>query len=168
MNDDTSLDRTIQAAWRDFQSNVDAVRPTLYRYCRHLTRTPWDAEDLVQDTFARAFATLGALQEPPRDRRAWLFRVASNLWIDGVLPTPARLELRTAHGEPLLLSWYRHRDGVEAVRAVTRVELDTDGGGIARMWNYFFTPEVTAEVCGELGLPHRSNGTFSGCIRPVS
>ena len=86
----------------------------------------------------------------------------------GVLPRPARLEVRWAHGEPLLLSWYQHRDGVEKVRAVTRVEVDEASGRIARLWNYFFTPEVIAEVCTELGLPHHTNGTFSPCIRPAS
>jgi len=332
MNDDrTHL--AVQTAWRDFQAELEPLRATLYRYCRHLTRSPWDAEDLVQDAFARAFATLGALQEPPRDARAWMFRVASNLWIDrvrrrapappppeeqgaipsravreaagtllvqlspqeraavvlkeafdvtlediadilstsvgavkaalhrgrgklaepdvetprrpvpaaldafcaafnagdldrvasllldgatvevvgasmvqgrdkarttvlpgmllgsarmaapedggrgdgidprfsqGALPTPARIEVRHAHGEPVLLSWYRHRDGKEAVRAVTRVEIDPESGAIGRMWNYFFTPEVIAEVSDELGLPHRTNGTISGCIRPFA
>ncbi len=84
MNDDTPLERTVQSAWRDFQTHYEPLRPTLYRFARHLTRSPWDAEDLVQDTLARAFATLGSLQEPPREPRAWLFRVASNLWIDRV------------------------------------------------------------------------------------
>ncbi len=54
----------------------------LYRYCRHLTRSPWDAEDLAQDTLARAFVTLGTMGHAPPSPRAWLFRVASNLWID--------------------------------------------------------------------------------------
>jgi RNA polymerase sigma-70 factor (ECF subfamily) len=63
------------------------LRPELYRYCRHLTRSPWDAEDLAQDTMARAFVTLGCMQEPPAHPRAWLFRVASNLWIDRVRRT---------------------------------------------------------------------------------
>ena len=31
---------------------------------------------------------------------------------------------------------------------------------VVAQWNYFFTPEIIAEVCSELGLPHRVNGTF--------
>jgi RNA polymerase sigma-70 factor (ECF subfamily) len=335
------LPAEVGQTWKHFLQVYEPLRPVLYRFCRYLTRSPWDAEDLVQDVLARAFATLGGMLEPPREPRAWLFRVASNLWIDrvrrpgalalpavepdtageaagpgapaapaapsghdretreaagtllvqlspqeraavvlkdafdlrldeiaeilstspgavkaalhrgrgklvapdpevdrvpasgvldafcaafnardldrltallldhaavevvgastiygadrarttvltgmlfgsrrmaapseggicdgmdarfgqGVLPEPARLELRAHRGEILLLSWYAHRDG-EFVRAITRVELSADGDRIARLRNYFFTPEVIAELCGELGLPCRSNGTF--------
>ncbi len=327
----SELSTTVTNSWKRFLEIYEPLRPDLYRFCRYLSRSPWDAEDLVQDTLARAFATLGGLHEPPRNPRAWLFRVASNLWIDhvrrrdarpsreaaadpggaaatvaserdtreaagtllvqlspqeraavvlkdafdlgldeiaeilstsvgavkaalhrgrgkltepdpdvmrtpapgvldqfcaafnardldrltallldhatvevvgastiygatgargtvltgmlfgskrmaaladgglgegidprfaqGVLPEPARLELRFHRGEHLLLSWYAHRDG-EFVRAVSLVELCTDGDQIARLRNYFFTPEVIAELCGELDLPCRTNGTF--------
>jgi len=55
----------------------------------------------------------------------------------------------------------------KAACAVSRVEVDPESGLISRLWNYFFTPEVITEVCTELGLPHRTNGTFSGCIRAL-
>jgi len=72
-----------QDTWRRFLETCEPSRTDLYRYCRGLTRSPWDAEDLVQDTLARAFVTLAQMhgQEPPNPR-AWLFRIASNLWID--------------------------------------------------------------------------------------
>ena len=333
MTDSTAIDLStaVTQSWRRFLETYEPRRPALYRFCRHLTRSPWDAEDLVQDTLARAFATLGGLTDPPRDPRAWLFRVASNRWIDhirwrdarasttaidpaphaaaagpdtrgtreaagtllvqlspqeraavvlkdafdlgldevaeilstsigavkaalhrgrgklvdpdpavartpapgvldefcaafnardlarltallldhatvevvgastiygatgaratvlpgmlfgsqrmaapadggrgegidprfvqGVLPEPARLELRVHRGEAVLLSWYAHRDGAY-VRAVSRVELSSDGDRIARLRNYFYTPEVVLEVCEQLALPCRTNGTF--------
>lgn len=65
-----------------FLDIYEPLRPDLYRYCRYLTRSPWDAEDLAQDAMARAFVTLGRMGQPPPNPRAWLFRVASNLWID--------------------------------------------------------------------------------------
>jgi len=34
------------------------------------------------------------------------------------------------------------------------------GDRIARLRNYFFTPQVIVELCGELNLPCRTNGTF--------
>ena len=68
-------------AWRSFSQTYEPYRADLYRYCRYLTRSPWDAEDLAQDVLARAFVTL-AQAARPENPRAWLFRVASNLWID--------------------------------------------------------------------------------------
>jgi RNA polymerase sigma-70 factor (ECF subfamily) len=70
-------------ACRRFSQTFEPLRPELYRYCRHLTRSPWDAEDLAQDTLARALVTLGTMLRPEIDNpRAWLFRVATNLYID--------------------------------------------------------------------------------------
>lgn len=71
------------AAHRRFCRAFEPLRPELYRYCRHLTRSPWDAEDLAQDTLARALVTLGTQLQPEIENpRAWLFRVATNLYID--------------------------------------------------------------------------------------
>jgi RNA polymerase sigma-70 factor (ECF subfamily) len=76
------LGANVRASWQRFLDTFEPLRPELYRYCRHLTHSPWDAEDLVQDTMARAFVTLGTLFGDPPEPRAWLFRVASNAWID--------------------------------------------------------------------------------------
>jgi RNA polymerase sigma-70 factor (ECF subfamily) len=326
-----ALGAVVAQSYRRFLETYEPRRPEVYRYCRYLSRSPWDAEDLVQDTLARAFTTLASMPELPSDPRAWLLRVASNLWIDqvrrrnvrppealgdahpeprqdarperetreaagtllaqlspqeraaivlkdvfdfglddiaailstsvgavkaalhrgrgrlaepdpevarapvpraldefcaafnardldrltallldhatvevvgattlqgakraretvltgmlfgsqrmaavadggsadgmdprfgqGVLPLPARLELRFHRGEHLLLYFYAHHDG-EFVRAVSRVELADEGARISRLRNYYYTPEIIAELCTELGLPCRSNGTF--------
>jgi RNA polymerase sigma-70 factor (ECF subfamily) len=76
------IDSSVKDSWRRFLKDYEPLRPDLYRYCRHLTRSPWDAEDMAQDAMARAFVTLGCMSEPPPNPRAWLFRVASNLWIN--------------------------------------------------------------------------------------
>lgn len=315
-----SFASALRSSWHGFLETYEPLRTELYRYCRHLTRSPWDAEDLAQDTMARAFVTLGQMGEPPPNPRAWLFRVASNLWLDqlrrrrredpmsereersaandpraarevagtliaqlspqeraavvlkdvfdlsleeiaealstttgavkaalhrgrgklaepppertrappppvldafcaafnagdldrltsllldtasvevvgattqygpeaarrtvlhgmlfgsarmatadvnggmearfmqGVLPAAPRVETVAHRGEWFLLHWYQHQDG-EAVRAITRVE--ADGDRVARLHNYFFNPDFIAEMCGELGVPCRSNG----------
>jgi RNA polymerase sigma-70 factor (ECF subfamily) len=322
------LPAVVRGSWHRFLDTYEPLRSELYRYCRHLTRSPWDAEDLAQDALTRAFVTLGQLGDAPDNPRAWLFRVASNLWIDrvrrhrreealpseaagpsagdpivareaagtllgqlspqeraaivlkdvfelsleevaevlsttagsvkaalhrgrgklveappqpvrvpapgvldafreafnagdldrltallldssvvevvgattqygpeaarrtvlygmlfgaqrmatadrnggmearfmqGVLPSAPRVEVREHRGEWLLLHWYEHQDGA-FVRAVTRVEAESDRVG--RLENYFFNPDCIAEVCGELGVPFRSNGYrwwLSGC-----
>jgi pimeloyl-ACP methyl ester carboxylesterase len=76
------LGGAVKASWRRFLDTYEPLRPDLYRYCRHLTLSPWDAEDMVQDTMARAFVALGIMTEPPHRPRAWLLRVASNLWLN--------------------------------------------------------------------------------------
>src|SRR5207253_8196336 len=72
-----------------------------------------------------------------------------------VLPQVPRVEPRLHRGEWLLVHWYAHSDG-EAVRAISRVE--TDGDRLTRVRNYFYTPDVLAEICAELQVPFRSNG----------
>jgi RNA polymerase sigma-70 factor (ECF subfamily) len=89
------LGGAVKASWRRFLDTYEPLRPDLYRYCRHLTRSPWDAEDMAQETMARAFVTLGLMTEPPHNPRAWLFRVASNLWINR---TRQKRELATDFG----------------------------------------------------------------------
>jgi len=80
-------------------------------------------------------------------------------FVQGALPEPPRMELRYHRGEHLLLSFYMHHDG-EFVRAVSRAEVSADGGSIARLRNYYYTPEIIEELCAELRLPCRTNGTF--------
>jgi RNA polymerase sigma-70 factor (ECF subfamily) len=76
------LSITLKTTWQRFLDAFEPLRPELYRYCRYLTRSPWDAEDLLQDAFARGFVTLGCMTQDVPNPRAWLFRVASRLWID--------------------------------------------------------------------------------------
>jgi RNA polymerase sigma-70 factor (ECF subfamily) len=321
MSASNELPRSVRTSWHGFLETYEPLRTDLYRYCRHLTRSPWDAEDLAQDALARAFVTLGQMGDAPPNPRAWLFRVASNLWIDrtrrlrreeslvtdvpdtgaandprtareaaatllgqlspqeraavvlkdvfdlsleetaetlsttvgaikaalhrargklieppdeetktpapavldafceafnagdldrvtallldsasvevvgattqygpeaarrtvlygmlfgakrlatadvsggiearfmqGALPTAPRVEAHPHRGGWVLLHWYAHQDG-EAVRALTRIE--PDGDRVAHLRNYFFNPDLVAEVCGELGVRSRSNG----------
>jgi RNA polymerase sigma-70 factor (ECF subfamily) len=58
-----------------------ALRPELHRYCSRLMGSVIDGEDVVQDTFARAFVAFDALSEVPQ-LRPWLFRIAHNRALD--------------------------------------------------------------------------------------
>ena len=66
------LRRDLEASWHRFLDLYEPLRPELYRYCRHLSRNPWDADDLVQDALFRAFAKLGCMNEPPTNPRVAL------------------------------------------------------------------------------------------------
>ena len=60
---------------------AEKLRPELHRYCARLMGSVIDGEDVVQDTFARAFAVLDQLEED-QQIRAWLFRIAHNRALD--------------------------------------------------------------------------------------
>lgn len=72
----------MRAAWHRYLDLVAPLRPALHAYCRRLTRNVWDAEDLSQDALLKAFGALGSIHDPVRNPRAYLLRVATNLWID--------------------------------------------------------------------------------------
>jgi RNA polymerase sigma-70 factor, ECF subfamily len=78
----SAVAQAIRGPFQQFTQEFEPLRPELYRYCRYLTRTPWDAEDLVQDTMVRGFVLLGTSHTAPVHPKAWLFRVASNRWLN--------------------------------------------------------------------------------------
>ena len=74
----------LRESWHRYLDQVQPLRPQLHAYCRRLTRDLWDAEDLVQDSLLKAFGTLGRIDNPIRNPRAYLLRIATNLWIDTI------------------------------------------------------------------------------------
>ena len=73
-----SMAREVQ---RRFNGMIEPYRSDLWKYCMALTRSPWDAEDLMQETLLKAYATLAQLFQPVYPK-PYLFRIASNAWID--------------------------------------------------------------------------------------
>jgi len=55
--------------------------PKLYSAALRLTRNKADAEDLVQDTYLRAWRSFGTFQEGT-NLRAWLYRILTNSFIN--------------------------------------------------------------------------------------
>jgi RNA polymerase sigma-70 factor (ECF subfamily) len=61
-----------------FEDEALASLDALYRTALRLTRVPADAEDLVQDTYLRAFRAADRF-EPGTNLRAWLFTILHNV-----------------------------------------------------------------------------------------
>jgi RNA polymerase sigma-70 factor, ECF subfamily len=77
----TQTPAAVTRAREEFLAMVDAVRPELHRYCARLTGSVIEGEDIVQDTLAKAFYSLGLKSDVP-PLRPWLFRIAHNAAID--------------------------------------------------------------------------------------
>jgi RNA polymerase sigma-70 factor (ECF subfamily) len=60
-----------------FEVEALASLDSLYRTALRLTRVPADAEDLVQDTYLKAFRAADSFQ-PGTNLRAWLFTILHN------------------------------------------------------------------------------------------
>src|SRR6059036_217013 len=64
-----------------FERDVVPLLPSLYGAALRLTRNPADAEDLVQDTYLRAYRGFGSFQEGT-NLKAWLYRILTNGFIN--------------------------------------------------------------------------------------
>ncbi len=63
-----------------FEADVAPHRDALLRAARRLTRTEFDAEDLLQDTLLRAYAGYAGFSAGT-NLNAWLFRILHNQWV---------------------------------------------------------------------------------------
>src|SRR5881396_3920380 len=76
--------RQIAAEARDrvrFEEEALALSDQVFRVARHLAPSKDEAEDLVQETYARAFRSWRSYT-PGTNLRAWLLRILTNLNID--------------------------------------------------------------------------------------
>ncbi len=93
----------LRASWHRFVDLTAPIRPALHAYCRRLTGDLWDTEDLVQDTLLKAFGTLGHIHHAVRNPRAYLLRVATNLWIDRMHERRREVRVEEPHGDKALV-----------------------------------------------------------------
>jgi RNA polymerase sigma-70 factor, ECF subfamily len=63
-----------------FERDALPYREQLYPAALRMTGNPADAEDLVQETFTRAYASFGQF-EPGTNLKAWLYRILTNTFI---------------------------------------------------------------------------------------
>jgi len=91
-----------------FEEDALALSDQVYRVARHLVGSREEAEDLMQETYARAFRGWRSFQ-PGTNLRAWLLRILTNLNIDR-----GRRQQRTPDQQPLEESDYFLYNRLEA------------------------------------------------------
>ena len=64
-----------------FEREVLPLLPNLYGAALRMTRNPQDAEDLVQETYLRAYRGFAGFQEGT-NLRAWVYRILTNTFIN--------------------------------------------------------------------------------------
>ncbi|MFC9972438.1 sigma-70 family RNA polymerase sigma factor [Spirillospora sp. NPDC127200] len=72
---------TVEQRQERFQRDVLPFLDQLYSAALRMTRNPADAEDLVQETFAKAFASFHQFKEGT-NLKAWLYRILTNTFIN--------------------------------------------------------------------------------------
>ncbi len=80
-NESAATERKNQRSQIEFEKQMLPHLDALYRSALSMTKNPGDAEDLVQETFVRAFQFFAQFQGGT-NARAWLFRIMTNLYIN--------------------------------------------------------------------------------------
>jgi RNA polymerase sigma-70 factor, ECF subfamily len=74
-------DETVEARTARFERDALPFLDQLYAAAMRMTRNPADAEDLVQETYVKAFAAFHQFTEGT-NLKAWLYRILTNTFIN--------------------------------------------------------------------------------------
>ena len=127
---------------RDAEFARDALpfMDDVYRFANSLTRNPADAEDLVQETYLRAYRSWHTFQ-PGSDARRWLFTICRNAFLRSREKLRHEVEVDDSNAETLA-----------AVQAHTEMRQDGSDQILSRV---DLAPALTRAL-DELAEPFRS------------
>jgi RNA polymerase sigma-70 factor (ECF subfamily) len=72
-----------------FAARIEELADALYGFARRLTRNDTDAEDLVAESVARAWSSIGSLDDRSRFR-PWIYRIVHNCFVSDYRKKSAR------------------------------------------------------------------------------
>jgi len=105
-----------------FTEQAMDLMPSLYSAALRMTRNPSDAEDLVQETYLKAYRGFGSFEQGT-NLKAWLYRILTNTYINAYRAKQRRPdESDLDEVEDLYL--YRRLGGLEAARTGRSAEDD--------------------------------------------
>jgi RNA polymerase sigma-70 factor (ECF subfamily) len=79
--DDGSTEETAEERTARFESDALGFLDQMYSAALRMTRNPADAEDLVQETYAKAYASFHQFRRGT-NLKAWLYRILTNTFIN--------------------------------------------------------------------------------------
>lgn len=94
----TLYEQSIELRQR-FDEEIRHFSDGLWNYCRYLTGSPWDGEDLYQETMLKALGGLYTRWHPV-NLKSYLYRTATNAWIDYCRREKRNLGVLDEAGEP--------------------------------------------------------------------
>jgi RNA polymerase sigma-70 factor (ECF subfamily) len=132
-----------------FEEEALALSDQVYRVARRLVSTREEAEDLVQETYARAFRSWRSFT-PGTNLRAWLLRILTNLNIDrGRRKQRAPDEQPLEEGDYFLYNRLEQssRDGnLDEERVVERLSQDDIVGALSAVPHDFRDVVVLVDI----------------------
>ena len=135
-----------------FERDVLPMLSGLYGAALRMTRNPSDAEDLVQETYLRAFKGFASFQEGT-NLKAWLYRILTNSFINTY--RKKQREPQIVEGPEDIDEWYLYdRLGGKNVEVSAEAEVldripDADvKAALESLPEYFRLPVLLADVEG--------------------
>jgi RNA polymerase sigma-70 factor (ECF subfamily) len=110
-----------------FAASAMEFMPSLYSAARRMTRNPADAEDLVQETYLKAYRAFHSFQEGT-NLKAWLYRILTNTYINTYRAKKRRPD-ETDLEEVEDLYLYRRLGGLEGATAGRSAHRARSGSG---------------------------------------
>ena len=138
----------------DFEMDAMEFAPQLYSAALRMTRNPADAEDVVQETFLKAYRAYHTFQAGT-NLKAWLYRILTNTYINRYRKQ-ARRPSEVDFGEVEDLYLYKRMGSAESGRAARSAEdqvlehfVDADvKAAVEELPEHFRMPVLLADVEG--------------------
>jgi RNA polymerase sigma-70 factor (ECF subfamily) len=145
--DDDETERTRQERDARFERDALPWLDDVYRFAMSLTRDAADADDVVQDTFLRAYRSWHTFQ-PGTDCRRWLFTICRNAFLRSRERERHQVELEDGDVEAVaavMVHVDAVRDGVDI--ALTQIDLAPAlADAVARLHEPFRSAVVLVDV----------------------
>ncbi|MBT8214707.1 MAG: sigma-70 family RNA polymerase sigma factor [Acidimicrobiia bacterium] len=137
----------------DFESDAMQFAPQLYAAALRMTRNPADAEDVVQETFLKAFRSYDTFTAGT-NLKAWLYRILTNTYINRYRKSqrrPSEVELGELQDLYLFKRLGESTGGASPSAEIQALDgiVDTDiKGALESLPENFRMPVLLADVDG--------------------